>query len=295
MSDTDAASMAYSFTGNGLSYVITVTRAEDGSFSASLTVTEGHADINAIYWGDDDMTGRSTSLGGPLNMNGGGSTHDGQAVQWDGALKLSDPGLGRAGADKATYLQAGDTLTFDLPIDSLDDVAFIGIRATSTSTPEGSIKAVTPGTEVPDDDDCEDDCAGECDTPARDDYPDLPADTTGVTFGVDILGEGKINEFVYVTAEETGVEGVPTFADYVATLDARLEALDDPCEAEPLKAIIYGPDGSETYYNFVDGPLEIDLLPKETADAQDDLLPSVPVEDEDATYVDEDEEDLELV
>lgn len=196
MPETTPTSKVFTYQGDGLSYTITVTQGTDGTFTARLEVTEGQADINAVYWGDDDMSGRSTSLPGALNMNGGGSQFEGEPVQWDGALKLSDPGLGRAGVDKTTFLQEGEALEFDLPISSFDDIAFIGIRATSTSTPEGSIKGVTPGTDIvddddnDDDDDCDDDC-DVCDTPVRDDYPTLPDGTTGVTFSVDILGEVK--------------------------------------------------------------------------------------------------------
>lgn len=300
MPETTPTSKVFTYQGDGLSYTITVTQGTDGTFTARLEVTEGQADINAVYWGDDDMSGRSTSLPGALNMNGGGSQFEGEPVQWDGALKLSDPGLGRAGVDKTTFLQEGEALEFDLPISSFDDIAFIGIRATSTSTPEGSIKGVTPGTDIvddddnDDDDDCDDDC-DVCDTPVRDDYPTLPDGTTGVTFGVDILGEGEINEFIYVTREEATVsdDTAPTFADYVAVLDARFEADGQPCEAEPLKALIYVDNNPEhaDVYEFVEGPFVINLLPK----AQDDLLPTVPVEDEDMVMEeDEDEEVFEI-
>ncbi|MFN4157838.1 MAG: hypothetical protein ACK4GO_05470 [Gemmobacter sp.] len=314
MPDPSPTAKVFSFDGNGLSYTITVAQGEDGVFRATIQVTEGRADINAIYWGDDVMAGRSASLHGPLNMNGGGTQYEGQPVQWDGALKLSDPGLGRAGANKATFLQAGGTLEIALPIDSLDDVAFLGIRATSTSTPGGSIKAVTPGTDVfddDDDDDDDDDCDDDCDvcaTPVSENYPDLTQfdqQVTSITFGVDFSGNGEIDDFYPVTRADTGLD-TPTFADYVATLDERLLQPDPRftdsqlCDAEPVKAIIYGTEGSAFsngpyelgYYNFATGVLDPSLEPVSGADT----LPSVPVENEDMVMdEDEDTDALELV
>lgn len=127
---------------DGLSYTVTVYE-ENGEFLADINVLEGHMDVNAVYYGDDDMSGKSESLSGPLNMNGGGSQYEGEKVQWDQADALSKPGLGREGEEKETFLSEGDTLTLSLTADSLDDIDFFGIRATSTSTDEGSIKAVS--------------------------------------------------------------------------------------------------------------------------------------------------------
>jgi len=127
---------------DGLSYTVTIYE-ENGGFFADITVNEGAMDVNAVYFGDDDFSGASAGLKGPLNMNGGGSLYDGETVQWDDAIKLSDPGLGRAGAEKATYLTAGETFTLELDIDSLDDIDFFGVRATSTTTDSGSIKGVS--------------------------------------------------------------------------------------------------------------------------------------------------------
>lgn len=134
---------------NGLTYTVTVYQADDGSFKAQIEVLEGHMDVNAVYFGDDDFSGESASLGGPLNMNGGGSLYQGESVQWDDAIRLSDPGLGPLGTDKETYLAEGDMLEVDLDIDSLDEIDFFGVRATSTSTPEGSIKCVAGDPEEP--------------------------------------------------------------------------------------------------------------------------------------------------
>jgi hypothetical protein len=130
------------YTENGLTYQIRVYE-EDGRIFAEITVLEGHMDVNAVYYGDDDFSGSSVNLGGPLNMNGAGSMLDGERVQWDGATEVSRPGLGREGTDKSSYLTEGESLTVELNVASLDDISIIGIRATSTSTPEGSIKGVS--------------------------------------------------------------------------------------------------------------------------------------------------------
>lgn len=136
---------------NGLSYTVTIYE-QDGKFFAEVLVNEGAMDVNAVYFGDDDLSGPSASLKGPLNMNGAGSEYDGEPVQWDGALKLSDPGLGKAGTDKATYVGEGETLRIELPSNtSLDNIDFFGIRATSTTTDSGSIKGVSGDPMEPED------------------------------------------------------------------------------------------------------------------------------------------------
>lgn len=133
-------SKVFNYEADGLFYTVTLYE-ENGVFLADITVEEGAMDVNAIYFGDDNFSGSSASLSGPLNMNG--SRLDGDRVQWDEAVALSDPGLGPEGEDKETYLSEGDTLTLSLDIDSLDDIDIFGVRATSTTTDAGSIKAVS--------------------------------------------------------------------------------------------------------------------------------------------------------
>ncbi len=133
-------SKVFNYEADGLFYTVTLYE-ENGMFLADITVEEGAIDVNAIYFGDDNFSGSSASLSGPLNMNG--SRLDGDRVQWDEAVALSDPGLGPEGEDKETYLSEGDTLTLSLDIDSLDDIDIFGVRATSTTTDAGSIKAVS--------------------------------------------------------------------------------------------------------------------------------------------------------
>ncbi|MDE4174255.1 hypothetical protein PXK01_08810 [Phaeobacter sp. PT47_59] len=137
---------AFTYSVEGLSYTVTLYE-QNGQIFADISVSDGAMDVNAIYFGDDDFSGSSASLGGPLNMNG--ARLDGETIQWDEAVKLSDPGLGPEGADKETYLEAGDTLTLTLDVDSLDEIDVFGIRATSTTTDAGSIKAVSDDPEEP--------------------------------------------------------------------------------------------------------------------------------------------------
>ncbi|MDU8914213.1 hypothetical protein [Aestuariicoccus sp. MJ-SS9] len=185
----------FTYETEGLSYTVVIYEDPEtpGSFLADITVDEGAMDVNAVYFGDDDFSGDSASLGGPLNMNG--ARLDGEKVQWDSADELSSPGLGPEGTDKETYLSTGDTLTISLDIDSLDEVDVFGIRATSTSTPEGSIKGVS---DEPED--------------------DVTFDKVG--FGVEFNENGVIENGVYVREEDLpeGEEG--TFENYVNYYDS---------------------------------------------------------------------------
>lgn len=165
----------FTCTEDGLSFTLRVTQLPDGSFQGKIVVTEGAADFNALYYGDSSDDGDSYGLKGSLNMNG----RDGP--DWDGATKLSDPGLGKQGLEKPTYLTAGDHYSFPLDIDSFDDVATLGIRATSTTTPEGSIKCVlTPAGEEDDHHDADPKLAvaAVADEDEGDADPDAPPDET---------------------------------------------------------------------------------------------------------------------
>lgn len=195
----------FTYQQNGLSYTVTVYE-QDGQFLADIQVTEGAMDVNAIYLADDDMSGSSTGLPGPLNMNGGGSVYEGERVQWDQAIKLSDPGLGTSGTDKETYLAEGDTLTVPLSIESLDEIDFFGIRATSTTTPEGSIKAVSGDPETPE----------EPEDPVHDKvFFDYGTDESGASLGgVFILSKEPDDNVFNVPSLPEGTE--PTFQNYVA-------------------------------------------------------------------------------
>lgn len=232
---------------NGLSYTVTLTQAPDGTVSAMITVNSGHMDVNAVYWGDSDHSGPSASLGGPLNMNGGGSQYDGERVQWDGAQALSRPGLGREGANKETYLTEGQSLgpiTLD-GVSSLDEIDFFGIRATSTSTPEGSIKGVSVPNDPEEPEEPEDPV---CETP----------DKAFFVFSYDETGEPDNGIFVFRDQLEEGAEG--TLDDY---LDAMLRLYPDAA-GETLEEIItyeIAEDGTitETGSYMIGAPVASDM------------------------------------
>lgn len=188
---------------DGLSFEIRVFEAADGTVQAELTVLDGAADFNALYWGDE-VEGNSTFTGwngrdNSLNMNGEGSQYDGEAVEWDGAEKLSNTGLGREGTDKSTYLTAGETQTFTLNgLTSIEDVDFLGVRATSTSTDGGSIKAVSRETPP----DAPDEPEPPVDPEEPDDCPKCLLDVPGtigdnqienLVFYFDTVGDGEID------------------------------------------------------------------------------------------------------
>ena len=194
----------FSYSVEGLSYTVTVYEDPEnaGQFLADITVNEGAMDVNAVYFGDDEFSGDSADLGKSLNMNG--RTLDGQEIQWDDAVKLSDPGLGPDGMDKETYVTEGDTLTISLDINSLDDIDVFGIRATSTTNDAGSIKGVSE------------------EDPEDDDEPTFDK----VGFGIDMADNGFIANGVYIFEDSLpeGEEG--TFENYVNFYESQFG--DDP-------------------------------------------------------------------
>ncbi len=186
-------SKVFTYELDGLAYTVIVYE-EDGSIFADITVDEGAMDVNAVYFGDDDYSGDSESLSGPLNMNG--VRLEGERVQWDEAAQLSAPGLGPEGEDKETYLTEGDTLTIELNADSLDDIDIFGIRATSTTTDSGSIKAVSDDPEEPEE-------------------PEEPL-IEKVGFGYELNDDGVITDGYYFGADDLPDGNEPTFANYLS-------------------------------------------------------------------------------
>lgn len=205
----------FTYSQDGLSYDVVISVGEDGNLQATITVTEGSMDINAVYWGDDDHSEPSANLGGPLNMNGEGSLYEGERIQWDGGEEVSRPGLRGEGSDKHSFIDASDSdnnsFTVDLPAGlTLDDIDFFGIRATSVNG-GGSIKGVSGDPEIDDPEE-----------PDEPDEPDEPGDD--ITHGK-ILFDGfnwvfptepDPNEWNFDFLPE-GSEG--TFADYLAYLE----------------------------------------------------------------------------
>jgi hypothetical protein len=264
------------YTENGLTYQIRVYE-ENGSIFAEITVLEGHMDVNAVYYGDDDFSGSSVNLGGPLNMNGAGSTLDGEPVQWDDATAVSDPGLGSEGTDKPSYLTEGESLIVQLDAESLDDIDIIGIRATSTSTPEGSIKGVSELEE-------EDNGGGE-DDPTYDKLFFVVG--TGENewgpfeFGVSIFAEDNGSTSPNDAFLPPGSDG--TLQDYVDAFLDLAETQDDwpqPADIQTIKVYTIGEDGELI--------LVAELDPDVLTGAP---LPEIPVENEDEVIDDSTEEE----
>jgi hypothetical protein len=143
---TEGSFKTFNYVYEGLELEVTAEDLGGGRTSFTVKCLAGYADINALYWNDGVADATQFDLGtkkdNSLNMNGTGE-------DWDGGVKLSSTGLGKAaldgttttGLEKSTYLTAGESYTIEYDIDwaTLDT---LGVRATSTSTAEGSIKAV---------------------------------------------------------------------------------------------------------------------------------------------------------
>lgn len=244
-------SKVFTYEVEGLSYTITVYE-ENGAFLADITVLDGAMDVNAIYFGDDDFSGRGESLSGPLNMNG--ARLDGERVQWDAATELSRPGLGSEGEDKETYLQTGDTLTVDLDIDSLDEIDVMGIRATSTTTEEGSIKGVSDEPEEPE----------EPEDPEEPTFEKVLFGTAldengGIIDGVAIVDEPREG---YETALPEGTE--PTFENYLTHYEEEVPGY----EIAALQSVVF--------YSFHEDGYPVELFrleaPEDGFQDADDVL-----------------------
>ncbi len=294
----------FTYETEGLSYEVRVYCDDEGNFFAEVTVLSGAMDVNALYLADDDHADDSEGLSGPLNMNGAGSEYDGTEVQWDEAIKLSDPGLGPEGEDKDTYLSDGETSQpIPLEIDCLDDIAYVGVRATSTTTDEGSIKGVSGEPEDPlyekvffyevaeNGDEIGSFIRDEEPDPNTFDVPSLPEGTEPtfenyVTHFEDELG-GDVTAIDGVAFYASDEEGNPIelfrieapdggFADAEDLLDAYDAALESMAEA----------NGSETEADLAGADL-MAALSIDVADEEDDLPATEP---EDC-----DEPELELI
>lgn len=245
-------SRLFSFSENGLSYSVRIFEV-DGQVRAEITVLEGSMDVNAIYTGDDDFSGPSASLSGPLNMNGAGSRFEGEQVQWDDAIPLSRPGLGREGTDKETFLQEGESLTVDLNVDSIEDVDFVGIRATSVNG-GGSIKGVLGNPEIEEPED-----QGDPEEPTDPEEPGDAATYEKVFFAETLSDTGFPISGLAINAEEPDPnvfnvpflpeDTEPTFANYVAAFE---DLGGDPSS---LSSVIFYEDSEElTEFFRIDAP-----------------------------------------
>ena len=131
---------------SGLRFQIEALDDGEGGTNFTVTVFTGSLNLNALYWNDgvDDNTqfDLGTKKDNSLNMNGSGE-------DWDGGVKLSNTGLGQG--DGSTYLSANGNADYSFTMANLDlsQIETLGVRATSTSTAEGSIKWVADETCVP--------------------------------------------------------------------------------------------------------------------------------------------------
>lgn len=123
--------------GSGLHFTIVY---ENGQFTVNSL--EGSFDLNALWFagdsfdGDVHLKGRDNSV----NMNGNNvvwsddGTSSKQKIDWDGVQILSNPGLGKAGTDKDSFISEGESHTFAAsPEFDPDDFTTLGVRATSVN------------------------------------------------------------------------------------------------------------------------------------------------------------------
>lgn len=115
-----------------------------GTFT--VNVLEGHMELNALWFSDGNTSSDGFTLkkgDNSLNMNGttevwdDDGTSEGVKIVWDDYLITSATNSSKNGYD----LSAGGSVTFDAPAD-FDPETFttVGVRATDTSTTDGSIK-----------------------------------------------------------------------------------------------------------------------------------------------------------
>ena len=143
----------YGSDASGLCFTIDAVANGSGGTNFTVHVLTGSLNLNAVYWSDGDSTKEGTLIDftgakseNSLNMNGANVVWNDDGTStiakevYDGGIKLSDAGLGH-GTD--TYLTANGT-DYSFTVANLDLSLFatIGVRATSTSTAEGSIKWV---------------------------------------------------------------------------------------------------------------------------------------------------------
>lgn len=287
----------FTYSENGLAYTVRVFEDETGAIQAQITMDEGSMNANAIYWSSEDYDGPSTNLGGPLNMNGGGSRFEGDRIAWEDAVELSQPGLGQQDPDNPTFLNEGDSLTFELEgAESIEDIDLLGIRATSVNGGD-SIKGVSGNPET---------------EPEPDPDPD-PAIYDKVSFAIALNDDGFPQPGNNIFLEELlaqGPEGATgTFADYVEYVSD--EGVSPPLE--DITAVIFWQededgvleevfrfdapgDGDTTADNLLDAyDIAIAGLQAESADMESMFIGAVLSDTEMSELDDEDEDDVELI
>lgn len=101
----------------------------------------------------------------------------------------------------------------------------------------------------PKDDDCTPDTTDDGGTSK---LPAIAADTSGITFHLDLTGDSIGDENIYVDADDLNVDGDATFEDYFAKLQEEVAKAHPGTDAKDItiKATIYGPNSEESYYHF---------------------------------------------
>lgn len=293
---SEAETMATQYFGSyadGLVFKIESTFDEDtGQTTFKVTVLEGSLDMNAMFWSDRDETGGEGDLQGDwntqttkkgtveaditddgtmkfvgsdsaLNMNGSGET-------WDGGVKLSNAGL--AGDAKDTFsdnwaLDDDDNPTYTFTaIGDLTDM-LLGVRGTSTSTDDGSIKYV--GSETP----------PEAPPPAADHFPAFTSNISHVDFYFDTDDNPATAEFIVrVNTTDAVNDDLDTwYQDLVDYVKGAADIVED--DAVLLGAAIKGGnnlnDGFKYYYALdnntdADDPVNPGLVAGTIVDADPD-------------------------
>lgn len=138
----------YGSAASGLQFTIDAVANGSGT-SFNVQVLVGSLNLNAVYWGDGDNTANESHFDGVFansdNINGANvlwndnGTSTSKNEVYDGGKKLSDAGLGH-GTDLFLSATGKSTYQFDVPNLDLTKFPVLGVRATSTSTAEGSIK-----------------------------------------------------------------------------------------------------------------------------------------------------------
>ncbi|RID91347.1 hypothetical protein D2N39_13975 [Gemmobacter lutimaris] len=140
-----ADTRTYEYNLDGVKFTAELYIGQSGEVEAKVTMLEGHADFNTMYWGDDTFAGDSATVNNPnhepIDLEAAGIKC--QDVQFDYAQKMSAPGFEWEGTDKPTYLEAGETGYVTLAGETnLDNVDVLGFWGTNASTPDGEMNAV---------------------------------------------------------------------------------------------------------------------------------------------------------
>jgi len=166
-----AQTKSFEYNLNGVKFTAELSIGESGEVMAKVTMLEGQADFNTMYWGDDEHIGENASVNSSvhqqIDLEAAGINC--QDVQFDHAQKMSAPGFEYEGTNKPTLLTAGETGFITLAGETdLASVNVLGFWGTNASTPDSELNAVA-GDGIPA---CDDDQNDSCDSGNHDDQDD---------------------------------------------------------------------------------------------------------------------------